>query len=108
MIYLVRTVETYRVPNEEEAKRTIESAKADKSYTLSKYSSEYKCSKAKGEIVDEWYRVTLTKDFNIEKEPDSFVEVQYKVEEGYFPEPITKEEDNDEEYSDEEEEGVVF
>lgn len=88
MNYLVRTVETYRVASEAEAKKLIESAKGDKNYTLSKYSSEYKCTKTKGEISDEWYRVILTKDFNVEKEPDSSVEITYKVEEGYFPEPI--------------------
>ena len=86
--YLVRTVETYRVDNESEAKKTIEEAKADSAYTLSKYSDEYKCTKSKGEIIDEWHRVTLTKDFNIEKEPDTLVEISYTVSEGYFPEPI--------------------
>jgi len=85
MKYLVRSVETYRVESEAEAKRVIEEAKADKAYTLSKYSSEYKCSKSKGEVVDEWYRVILTKDFNIEKEPDTYVEVTYKTEAGFFP-----------------------
>jgi len=94
MKYLVRSVETYRVATEAEAKRVIEEAKADKSYTLSKYSSEYKCTKAKGEVVDEWYRVILTKDFNIEKEPDKYVDVTYKVEAGFFPEA---DEDDDEE-----------
>ena len=96
MKYLIRTVETYRVANEEEAKRAIEEAKNDNSYTLSKYSSEYKCSKAKGEIVDEWYRVILTKDFNIEKEPDCSVEIAYNVEQGYFPEPVKNDEDPEE------------
>ena len=79
MKYLVRSVETYRVANEEEAKKTIEEAKEDPSYVLSKYSSEYKCSKSKGEVVDEWFRVQLTKDFNLEKEPASIVDVTYSV-----------------------------
>lgn len=92
MNYLVKTVEQYRVANEAEAKKLIESAKEDKAYTLSKYSSEYKCSKSKGEICDEWYRVVLTKEFNIEKEPDCSVDIEYTVEQGYFPEPITKDE----------------
>ena len=93
MKYLIKTVETYRVANEAEAKQLIESAKSDRSYTLSKYSSEYKCSKAKGEVVDEWYRVILTKDFCNEKEPDTTATVTYTVEQGAFPEP----EDEDEE-----------
>lgn len=99
MNYLIRTVETHRVANEAEAKKLIESAKADKSYTLSKYSSEYKCTKAKGEITDEWYRVILTKDFNIEKEPDCSVDITYKVEQGYFPDPIEADDDEDEDES---------
>lgn len=88
MKYLIKTVETYRVANEAEAKQLIESAKSDRSYTLSKYSSEYKCSKAKGEVVDEWYRVILTKDFCNEREPDTTATVIYSVEQGAFPEPI--------------------
>lgn len=94
--YLIRAVETYRVANEEEAKKTIEEAKNDSAFTLSKYSSEYKCTKTKGEISDEWYRVILTKDFNVEKEPDSEVKVTYDVTQGYFPSPVeTTEEEND-------------
>jgi len=96
MKYLVRSVETYRVESEAEAKKTIEDAKKDKTYTLSKYSSEYKCTKAKGEVVDEWYRVILTKDFNIEKEPDTYIEVKYNAEAGFFPNPVKEEETEDE------------
>ena len=36
MKYLIRTVETYRVANEDEAKQLIESAKNDRNYSLSK------------------------------------------------------------------------
>ena len=88
MKYLIKTVETYRVANESEAKQLIESAKNDRSYTLSKYSSEYKCSKDKGEVVDEWYRVILTKDFCNEREPDTTATISYTVEQGALPEPI--------------------
>ena len=38
MKFLIRTVETYRVGNEAEAKQLIESAKTERAYTLSKYS----------------------------------------------------------------------
>jgi hypothetical protein len=94
MKYLIKTVEQYRVDSEAEAKKLIEDAKLDKGYTLSKYSSEYKCAKAKGEIVDEWFRVILTKEFNAEKEPYCTVDVTYDVEMGTFPEPVeTTEED---------------
>ncbi len=100
MKYLIKTVETYRVANEQEAKQLIESVKADHSYTLSKYSSEYKCAKQKGEVVDEWYRVILTKDFCNEKDPDVTATVSYNVEVGAFPSPVDTEED--------EENGVEF
>lgn len=88
MNYLIKTTEQYRVGSEAEAKKLIESAKADKAYTLNKYSSEYKCAKSKGEIIDEWFRVILVKEFNTEKEPDCSVDVTYTVENGYFPEPV--------------------
>lgn len=79
MKYLIKTVETYRVASEDEAKQVIEEAKKDKGYFLSKYNSEYKSTKAKGEVVDEWYRVTLTKEFTSEKEPDTCADVSYSV-----------------------------
>jgi hypothetical protein len=77
MKYLVKTVEQYRVASEQEAKELIESSKKDGHYTLSKYSSEYKCTKAKGEVVDEWFRVILTKEFTSEKEPIECTHVSY-------------------------------
>ena len=95
MNYLIKTVETYRVETESEAKKLIETAKADKGYTLSKYSSEYKCSKVKGEIDQEWFRVILTKEFNIEKEPTCTVDVTYDIEQGAFPEPVETKEENE-------------
>lgn len=100
MKYLIKTVETYRVANEAEAKQLIEESKVDRNFTLSKYSSEYKNAKAKGEIVDEWYRVILTKDFTPEKEPDCTTTVAYNVDAGAFPDPIEKAEDEDEELGD--------
>lgn len=93
MKYLIKTVEQYRVANEQEAKQLIESAKADRSYTLVKYSSEYKCTKSKGEVIEEWYRVVLTKEFCSEKEPDTTASVFYTVEQGAFPGPVDKEEE---------------
>lgn len=96
MAYLIKTVETYRVSNEAEAKQLIEDAKRDRKFTLSKYLSEKKDKKVKGEIVDEWVRVTLTKLFNDEKEPCNYVDITYDVEQGFFPSPATtEEEEND-------------
>lgn len=95
MAYLLKTVETFRVSNEAEAKKLIEEAKADRKFTLSKYLSEKRCQKAKGEIVDEWIRVTLTKEFNLEKEPCNTVEISYNVEQGAFPSPIERDEEEE-------------
>lgn len=77
MKYLVQTVETYRVDQENEAKKMIEEAKEDNHFILKKYSSEYKEKKQKGEIVDTYYKVTLTKAFTDEKEPEFRTEISY-------------------------------
>ena len=94
MKYLLKTVESYRVATEKEAKDLIETAKKDPHYTLVKYLSEVKEQKSKGEVIDSWYRVTLTKAFTDEKEPDSTVNIEYKSYAGTFPDPI-KEEDEE-------------
>lgn len=78
--YLISTVETYRVDSEEEAKQLIESTRENTIGVLSKYSSVHKEQKQKGEIVDEWYRVTLTQSFSSEKEPDSRTIINYERE----------------------------
>lgn len=106
--YLIKSVNTYRVASESEAKQLIEEAKADRNFTLSKYSSEYKCTKAKGEVIDEWYRVTLTAEFTSEKEPDCTTTVSYGVDKGVFPDPVTRDEDDDSEEEDDENGGIEF
>ena len=78
MDYLVKTTEIYRLPNEEAAEEFIKKAKESNRFELVKYQSEQKQKKAKGEIIDEWVRVTLVKAFNIEAEPDSHIEVTYE------------------------------
>ena len=97
MKYLTKTVETYRVATEEEAAKTIEEAKADNRFTLIKYEAIHKEKKAKGEVIDEWIRVTLHKAFNEETEPDSYIDLQYKREPGFFPEPVNPEDPDVEE-----------
>ena len=77
MKYLIQTVETYRVDKEDEAKKMIEEAKADNHFILKKYSSEYKEKKQKGEVIDTYYKVTLTKAFTDEKEPEFRTEISY-------------------------------
>ena len=72
--YLINTIETYRVDSEEEAKNFIEYLKRQDGDVL-KHSIEYKEQKAKGEVIQSWYRVVVKRAYNDEKEPyDSLVE----------------------------------
>ena len=41
--------------------------------------TEDRCTKKKGEIEDEWKRVTLTKNFNDEKNPYLMVQIDYNT-----------------------------
>ena len=86
--YLCQTQEIYRVGSEAEAASLIEEAKIDKRFTLLKSSTEYKTIKQKGEIVDEYWKVTLVKYFTDLKEPECYAEVDYTVEAGAFPDPV--------------------
>lgn len=76
--YLISSVDTYRVDSEIEAKELIEAAKADPMFNLKKYTTEKKCTKSKGEIVDEWLRVSLQREFTSEKEPEGMFEVSFE------------------------------
>ena len=78
--YLISTTETYRVDTENEATKAIEEAKQDGSYILGKYTSEHKERKSKGEVIDEYWKLTLTKIFNDIKEANTPVTVSYEVE----------------------------
>ncbi len=77
--FLVSTTEVFRVDTDEEANSLIEEAKRSSMFELGKYSSEFKVKKQKGEIVDEWYKVTLVKHFNDEKEPSQHIKPNYEV-----------------------------
>ena len=80
--YLIKTTEVYRCDSEKEAKELIEEAKQSSLYTVTKSSSEIRTLKQKGQIVDEWRRVTITKAFNEEKEPYGQVYVSYDTTRG--------------------------
>lgn len=80
MRYLIQTVETYRADTEAEAQGIITEAKEAREYTLTKYTSEKKDIKVKGEgVVGEYYKVVLTKVFTDIKEPEVQAEVSYEV-----------------------------
>lgn len=76
--YLISSVDTYRVDSEMEAKELIEKAKADPMFNIKKYTTEKRCTKSKGEIIDEWIRIQITREFTSEKEPDRQVEINFE------------------------------
>lgn len=75
--YLVSVVETYRLDTEEEAVRLIEEAKHSNRYELTKYTNEHKEVKQKGEVVDEYQKVQLTKLVNDIKDPYVETQIEY-------------------------------
>lgn len=77
--YLIKTTEEHRADSEAEATALINAAKADSRYILAKYSSVKKERKQKGEIIDEYYMVTLVKVFDDPKEPCGEATVEYKI-----------------------------
>lgn len=79
--YLIKVTEQYRCDTEAEAEALINEAKENKQYTVIKTSSEMKTTKAKGEVVDEWRRVLITKEFTSEKEPSEQIIISYKEDE---------------------------
>lgn len=81
--YLIKTTEIYRVDSENEVEEMLAEAKNDSQYELVKYSSQHKDIKSKGEIIDSFELVSLTKAFTSEKEPERQVEASYN-EKGAF------------------------
>lgn len=77
--YLTQTAETYRINTEEEVKETLEEFKAASAYEIKKASYEKKQIKEKGEVVDEYWLLTVTKIFNDSKEPANIVDIKYEV-----------------------------
>ena len=78
--FLIKVTEQYRCGTESEARQLIEEAKRDNRYTVTKSSSEIKVQKQKGEIIDEWRRVLITKEFCDEKEPTCQMTPEYTEE----------------------------
>ena len=66
---LLKRVEEYRVDTEQEAVELIDSFKENQSgggYEVTKSGYTLKTKKAKGEIIDSWYVVSITMNFNLE------------------------------------------
>lgn len=79
MKFLLEVTESYRVNSQTEVDQLIEQAKTSNQYTLTKYNCQQKEQKQKGEVIDSWFKVSLTKKFNTEKEPDRDVDISYNV-----------------------------
>ena len=65
---LLKDAETYRVETDEQARALIEECANNQfkeGYKLTNHTSKYRNKKVKGEIVEEWYEVTLTRSFDI-------------------------------------------
>ena len=78
-VYLCSTVETYRADYEHEADELINFARESKLYDLKKSNVQKKEIKAKGEIVDEFFLVSLTKNVQDPKNPEVNVKLNYEV-----------------------------
>lgn len=79
MKYLINSVDTYRVATVADVEALHEELKNDSHFTLAAFSYKTKTIKSKGDIIDEYQLVTVKKIFNEEKEPDSFIEINYEV-----------------------------
>lgn len=77
--HLLNVTEVYRADSDLEAQKLIDDAKADARYALIKSSTQKKERKQKGEIVDEYYKVSLVKAFDDEKEPYGETQISYNI-----------------------------
>ena len=77
MKYLLTTTEVYRFNEEQKAAKFVEDEKSKPGFTLMKSAVDYKERKQKGEVIDFWWKVTLVKKFNDEKEPDLDIDITY-------------------------------
>ena len=92
MNYLTQVVEVIRVPNVNEVEKLHAQLKDDNRFELKKFEYQHKDVKSKGEIIDEYELVKATLIFNAEKEPTNYVDVQFKVEDGYINNSLVEEE----------------
>lgn len=82
--HLIEVTEVYRADTENEAIQMIQDAKESGQYTLKKQSYTYKELKQKGEVVDCWWKVNLTKVFDNEKDPTGYTEIIYNTDRSAF------------------------
>lgn len=69
MKYLITQTDVYRCDNEREAEEFLKLLKSDYSFEVVSSKMEKRELKSKGEVIDEWIRLTVKKKVNDEKEP---------------------------------------
>lgn len=79
MKYLIKSVHTWVVPTVEDVERLHQELLDDGKFDLTTFSYKTKYIKEKGQIVEEYQIVAATLVFNEEKNPESFVDIQYEV-----------------------------
>ena len=80
MRYLLKAVDTYRVPDEAAVEALHDELLNDSHFTLAAFSYKTKYIKQKGEVIDEYQLVTAKKLFNEEKDPSTSVGISYTME----------------------------
>lgn len=85
--YLCQVMETIRVANVNEVEKLHTELREDSRFELKKFEYTHKEVKQKGEVIDEYELVKATLVFNNEREPDRTVDVEFNIEDGFFPEP---------------------
>lgn len=77
--YLIKVTEEYRADSEAEADEILRLAREEDMYEIKKTTKTKKEAKAKGEVVDEWYNVSITKIFDNEKAPIGSARILYDL-----------------------------
>lgn len=68
-VTLLKDTQIFQADTEQEAQQLIEEcskAQYSKGYKLANHGAKYKTKKVKGEIVSEWYEVTLTRAYDLD------------------------------------------
>lgn len=78
MKYLLKAVDTYRVPTIADVEALHEQLLDDPTFDLTAFSYKTKQIKAKGEVIEEYQVVTATKIFTNEKDPEDVYVVTYE------------------------------
>lgn len=76
--YLINETKVYRFDTDKEAQNFVNGCKKS-GYEVISSKIERRSKKAKGEIIDEWTRLTLKLKYNDEKEPDELTDTPWEI-----------------------------